>query len=63
MLVKISTHCGSILENMMNTTWAVEVFRLSLGVWESLSVDLPGSSISVRQDQVVIDKIFLLACV
>nr|GEV43449.1 hypothetical protein [Tanacetum cinerariifolium] len=56
MLVKISTEYGSRSENLVNTTWAVEVFRLSLGVWKSLCGDLPTCSIAVKCNQVVIDK-------
>ncbi|GJW75552.1 putative F-box domain-containing protein [Tanacetum coccineum] len=55
MLVKISTESGSLIEYLKNTTWAVEVFRLSSGVWKSLCVDLPWS-IAVKWNQVVIDK-------
>nr|GEW14685.1 hypothetical protein [Tanacetum cinerariifolium] len=61
MLVRISTESGFLIEYLKNTIWAVEVFRLSLGVWKSLCVDFPTWSIMVRHNQVVIDK-FIYWC-
>ncbi|GKA77080.1 putative F-box protein [Tanacetum coccineum] len=53
MLVKIPTEYP--IKNLDNTTWVVDVFRLSSGVWKSLCVDLPWS-ITSTCSQVVIDK-------
>ena len=61
-LVKISIELSGLHGIKINATWLVEVFRLSLGVWKSLSLDLPRSSIAVIQDQVVIDN-FIYWCV
>nr|GEZ25900.1 hypothetical protein [Tanacetum cinerariifolium] len=56
MLVKIPTEDGFPIENLQNTTWMVEFFRLSLGVWKSLCMDLPTWYVAVRCNQVVTDK-------
>nr|GEX08150.1 hypothetical protein [Tanacetum cinerariifolium] len=61
MLVRISTESGFLIKYLKNTTWAVEVFRLSSRVWKSLCVDLPTWSIVVQHNQVVIDK-FIYWC-
>ncbi|GJS86966.1 putative F-box domain-containing protein [Tanacetum coccineum] len=53
-LVKIPTEYP--IKNLDNTTWVVDVFRLSLGVWKSLCMDLPTWCITSTCSQVVIDK-------
>ncbi|GJV58764.1 putative F-box domain-containing protein [Tanacetum coccineum] len=57
MLVKIS-FVYSPGETFTDTTWRVEIFRLSSGAWKSLSINLPRSTVVSYQSkaQVVIDR-------
>ncbi|GJR88292.1 putative F-box domain-containing protein [Tanacetum coccineum] len=46
----------SWLHTITSTTWLVEAFRLSLGVWKSLSTDMPLRSTSLTDNRVAIGR-------
>ncbi|GJU78355.1 putative F-box domain-containing protein [Tanacetum coccineum] len=57
MLVKISIeYCLEGVSSTTDTTWRVKVFRLSLGTWKSLSINLPRRTIELLTNQVAIDR-------